>query len=254
MPDPPTPELLPEPLDDEFEVFFPGRDSKSNDDPDKDVEPLIQGVPSRGPQSPMSEDLHMKLTDYSDPPPRAGSKKSERLTAPNVNSQASPSKHVEEYYIPPRTENDVPKNFKRPQDVVPEEADVEDFGVGLDIETFDPLEELFQGDREPFLGLAKFSKPEAEPISKAEEKRKKFEKLRKKEPTAPGKKQSTMLEPNYRSLWNERYGILPHIYANFPVLPPIPTFPTVPIAPTATTIPTMPIVPGMYILFLAIVN
>ena len=223
LPDPPTPELLPEPLDDEFETFFPGRDSKSNDDPDKDVEPLIQGVPSRGPQSPMSEDLHMKLTDYSDPPPRAGSKKSERLTAPNVNSQASPSKHVEEYYIPPRTENDVPKNFKRPQDVVPEEADVEDFGVGLDIETFDPLEELFQGDREPFLGLAKFSKPEAEPISKAEEKRKKFEKLRKKEPTAPGKKQSTMLELKMNAM--EFYPIFMRPFQYYPQYQLFPLFP-----------------------------
>ena len=93
--------------------------------PEKDYLP----PPPRGPQFPVEELLVFSDKSYVPPPPR----ESDTLTIPDIiNSHLGDSGSAtgKEHYIPPKTLNDVPKNFIRPEDL-PEPPAPEDF---LDIE------------------------------------------------------------------------------------------------------------------------
>ena len=95
--------------------------------PEKDYLP----PPPRGPQFPVEELLVLSDKSYVPPPPR----ESDTLTIPDIiNSHIGDSGAAtgKEHYIPPKTLNDVPKNFIRPEDL-PEPPAPEDF---LDIEVF----------------------------------------------------------------------------------------------------------------------
>ena len=90
-----------------------------------------------------------------------------------LNSHIEPPRGDIDHYIPPKTKNDVPKNFVRPEDLPPppelldEYDDVDDFGDNIEI-TLEDLESLGLPGLEslglndltsvdhPFLGLAKF--------------------------------------------------------------------------------------------------
>ena len=81
--------------------------------------------PSRGPQ-------------YLPPPPRDGS---DLLTVAPVNGHSSSKQQdLSNVYIPPKTKNDVPKNFLRPEDIPElEDPDIIDF---LDAELEETIEAL----------------------------------------------------------------------------------------------------------------
>ena len=147
LPEPPAPEDLPSP--DDAEIFeFPGRTNAGKAADENEIKPSLL---SRGPQSPVSEEQKKKKPQYSDPPKRS-EPVSAKLVAPSVvNSQAMPSKDSQEYYIPPRTSNEVPKGYKKPDDDLPTPEEIDE-----DIETFSEGNGL---QREPFLGLAKFIRP-----------------------------------------------------------------------------------------------
>ena len=121
----PSQEYLPPPPPPEF---IPGIDEEVSDLlslPEKDYLP----PPPRGPQFPVEELLVFSDKSYVPPPPRA----SDTLTIPDIiNSHIGDSGAAtgKEHYIPPKTLNDVPKNFIRPEDL-PEPPAPEDF---LDIE------------------------------------------------------------------------------------------------------------------------
>ena len=157
LPDPPRPDLIP-----------------TLPDVEGSVEDFILNLetPSRGPQSPIPEELKsakyrapdLKSPKYVPPPRRPVSVL--KLEGSNVpNSQVNTVKGSKEYYIPPRTENDVPKNFRRPGDV---EIEVDEPPPPEIIPNLDDIESF---ERAPFLGLAKFTKSEDEKQSQIEEDR-----------------------------------------------------------------------------------
>ena len=132
---------------------------------------------------------------YVPPPPRS----KDALSVPDVlNSHIDSPRGDVDHYIPPKTLNDVPKNFIRPDDILPpppDYLDVED--IDFESINFDDLDDLDDGDNveitledleslglpglenlglndltsvdHPFLGLAKFR--DGRP--KSDEKRKK---------------------------------------------------------------------------------
>jgi hypothetical protein len=143
IPPPPEPEALPVDIDD--------------------------GLPSRGPQSPVSDQFRLGDGKYAKPPHRPVLSDFDEVR----NSQVLPPTSSKEHYIPPKTKFDVPKNFLRPEDVVPELSDIDDFGTIdiLDAELLPdppnpdsvqsqvgiPAEQLTE---QPFFGLAKLIDPE----------------------------------------------------------------------------------------------
>ena len=185
LPEPPAPEKIP---------ALPDEES---------VEDFILNLetPSRGPQSPVPEELKsakytapkkLKAPKYVAPPKRPVSVL--KLEGANVpNSQANPVTGGEEYYIPPRTANDVPKNFIRPGEV---EKDIDDPPPP---EALPNLEETESFDRTPFLGLAKF--------------------------TSSGDKEETIEKENKKPTGNKLEKL---IQRPKPAIPPMPTVPPQP--------------------------
>ena len=161
--------------------------------------------------------LHPPNKDYLPPPPRleAGSglkyvpppprDKEAALTVDIINGHNDAPRGDVDHYIPPKTLNDVPKNFIRPEDILPpppELLDVEDIDLSLDdlndlddydgdsIEiTLEDLESLGLPGLEslglndltsvdhPFLGLAKFrdGRPKTDEKRKSSKKKQKIE-------------------------------------------------------------------------------
>ena len=168
--------------------------------------------------------LHPPSKDYLPPPPRlevgSGRKyvpppprtKEAALTVDVLNSHVDAPRGDIDHYIPPKTLNDVPKNFIRPEDILPpppELLDVENIDIDLDdLDDYDydgdsvqisledleslglpgleslGLDDLTSVDH-PFLGLAKFRDGRPKTDEKRGKKNKekvkeidKFEKLR----------------------------------------------------------------------------
>ena len=145
---PPTSDYLPP---DEFlppPEFIPAID----DDEDLTIldPPHLEYLPppSRGPQY-QSNDKDSSGKGYVAPPPRNSSS----LTAPDVINGHNDPTHADftDIYIPPKTKNDVPKNFLRPEDI-PELEDPDLIDI-IDAELKDTIEQL--GISGSFLGLAK---------------------------------------------------------------------------------------------------
>ena len=118
--------------------------------------------PSRGAQFPIDDVFKPPSKDYVPPPPRdavntsnGGRTSSAALAAGSViNSHKEPPRDgLTDAYIPPKTKNDVPKNFLRPEDLPappsPEEIDI--------LEDDEDLLAAIEGLEEDgaFLGLAK---------------------------------------------------------------------------------------------------
>jgi hypothetical protein len=121
LPPPPPPEFIPA-IDEEISNLL----SLPLDD--------YLPPPPRGPQYPVEEVFNFNNKAYVPPPPR----NSDSLTIPDiVNGHLGDlgDGTGKEHYIPPKTLNDVPKNFIRPEDL-PEPPELNDI---LDIEVSVPL-------------------------------------------------------------------------------------------------------------------
>ena len=102
--------------------------------------------------------------DYVPPPPRdgsatatttaGGSNNKNALTVGNVLNGHKERGGLTDAYIPPKTKNDVPKNFLRPEDLPPPPSPDEiDFIEDVDDELAKAIEDLEEDGA--FLGLAK---------------------------------------------------------------------------------------------------
>ena len=172
---PPTKDYLPPAAADDDETI------PAPPNPDELPENIDDGLPSRGPQFPLRQEVvPAKEKDYSSPPPRPNkaSRTELQLQIEEIlNSQVIPPSRSKEKYIPPMTKFDVPKNFVRPDEIVeggpipaldedPDSEVIDDFGVIdiLDEEELPepPIPETVpeQLTEQPFLGLAKLIDPE----------------------------------------------------------------------------------------------
>ena len=153
--------------------------------PDELPENIDDGLPSRGPQFPVRQEVGSLSEEmgYAEPPPRPSAHKKSKTELQLqieeiLNSQVIPPSRSKEKYIPPKTQFDVPKNFVRPDEIIEPgplpagafdidpDSEVDDFGVIdiLDEEELPepPIPETVpeQLTEQPFLGLAKLIDPD----------------------------------------------------------------------------------------------